>query len=319
MGDGEEETAERRPPAHKRDSRPPTPDPRPHRWTWVRSLSKPHYIFRPSQLARRLRTRDTRRLRTRNMVRTPWCEMRVSEDVIGQGIARMGVHELAVSETIWRLSEPDDLAVDVGANVGYFTGLLAQRVGGVIALEPNPLLWPIIAENVERWGMTIRLVPWAASDSTGHARLHLPASYEQNTGVGTLEECEGVSYEVKTTRLDDVIAGRRVGILKIDVEGHELSVLEGAPLHLIRDIIFEEHMPLPSPVSEKLEEAGFEMRGIEETFLGPSLVSRTPWGWDAPTYLASRQMERAERLISKRGWRCLRPTQRSLRTGTNRD
>lgn len=220
----------------------------------------------------------------------------------------MGVHELAVSETIWRLSEPDDLAVDVGANIGYFTGLLARRAGEVIALEPNPLLWPIISGNVEGWDGTIRLAPWAASDSTGHAQLHLPADYEQNNGIATLEACEGVSHDVETTRLEDVIAGRRVGLLKIDVEGHELAVLEGTPLHLIRDIVFEEHRPLPSPVSEKLERAGFEIRGIEETFLGPDLVKRAPRGWDAPTYLATRQMERAERLIGRRGWRCLRPT-----------
>jgi protein-L-isoaspartate O-methyltransferase len=111
----------------------------------VDRLSKPQYLFRPSQIIRRFRAGD--------VVRTPWCEMQVGDDSLGRGIARMGVHELAVSEVIWRLSEGDDLALDVGANIGYFTGLLAQRVGEVIALEPNPLLWPILTQNVARWVM----------------------------------------------------------------------------------------------------------------------------------------------------------------------
>src|ERR1700728_4384379 len=95
------------------------------------SLSKPQYIFRPSQLARRA----LRRGGAESVVKTPWgCRMLVArEDTIGAGIARMGVHELAVSETMWRLATGDDMALDVGANIGYFAGLLACRVREVIA------------------------------------------------------------------------------------------------------------------------------------------------------------------------------------------
>jgi FkbM family methyltransferase len=270
----------------------------------MRPLGKPHYVFRPSQLLRRMRTRE--------VIRTPWTRMRVAADVLGRGLARTGVHELAVSETIWRLAEPDDLAVDVGANVGYFTGLLAQRVGEVIALEPNPRLWPIVSENVAAWGPKIGLLAAAASDTSGHATLHLPADWAENHGIATLEAGDGDAYEVETVRLEDLIAGRPVGILKIDVEGHELTALAGAPLELIRDLVFEEHEPLPSPVSELLESAGFEIRGIEESFLRPRLVERRPQSWDAPTYLATRDLARAQRRLASRGWRCLLP-RRSLR------
>ena len=261
-------------------------------------LSKPHYIFRPSQLVRRLRHGE--------LVATPWNEMRVASDVLGRGIARTGVHELAVSETVWRLVRPDDLAIDVGANVGYFTGLLSRRVRQVIALEPNPLLAPIISENVARWGGNVELLARAASASSGHARLHLPADYEHNNGVATLEAGEGDSYEVQTVTLTDLIAGRQVGLLKIDVEGHELSVLQATPLELIRDVIFEEHGTLPTPVSRLLEEAGFEVRGIEETLLRPRLIAGQPRSWEAPTYLATRRLAEATRLLAARGWRCLR-------------
>ena len=79
-----------------------------------------------------------------------------------------------------------------------------------------------------------------------------------------------------------------MGILKIDVEGHELAVLEGTRLEDVGDVFFEEHQPLPSPVSRLLEAAGFVIHGIEESLTRPLLVERTPRGWDAPTYLASR-------------------------------
>jgi FkbM family methyltransferase len=280
-------------------------------------LSKPHYLYRPSQLVRR--TLQGRRERE-PIVQTPWgCRMLVARsDAIGSGIARMGVHELAVSETMWRLSEGDELALDVGANIGYFTGLLASRVGHVVALEPNPRLGRFLSGNIERWaaGHKVALDTRAASNANGTAVLHLPADYEGNYGIATLEDSDGtVTYEVETVRLDDVIAGRQVGILKIDVEGHELAALEGASdalaKGLIRDIVFEEHRPLPSPVSQVLASAGFAISGIEETLTRPVFVSdRAPQGWDAPTYLATRDVERTTRLMKPRGWRCLRGSRR---------
>ncbi len=281
--------------------------------TVLSRISKPQYIFRPSQIARRalLAPSDPE-----PVVQTPWgCRMLVARsDAIGSGIARMGVHELAVSEVIWRLAEGDRLALDVGANIGYFTGLLACRAAEVIALEPNPRLLRFVAGNIERWPVADRVTldERAASKGRGSAALHLPSDFDRNYGIATLEGSDATtSYEVETVALDEVIAGRQVGLMKIDIEGHELAAFEGARDSLagglIRDIIFEEHQPLPSPVSRTLESAGFTIRGIEETLTRPVLPrDRAPRGWDAPTYLATRDQLRAERLLKPRGWRCLR-------------
>jgi FkbM family methyltransferase len=276
-------------------------------------LSRPQYIYRPSQLVRRL----TQRRSAEPVVQTPWgCRMLVARrDLIGGGIARMGVHELAVSEVMWRLAEDDELAIDVGANIGYFTGLLACRAREVTALEPNPRLRRFIVANIERWevGKKVRLETRAASDSSGTALLHLPDDYESNYGVATLEAHDGTtSYDVETVRLDDVIEGRHVGVLKLDVEGHEMTALRGAggslAQGLIRDIIFEDHQPFPSPVATALQSAGFTIRGIQQTLTRPVLVppDRAHTGWDAPTYLATRDPDRTNRLMAPRGWRCLR-------------
>jgi len=281
--------------------------------TALARLSKPHYIYRPSQLIRRMFLGSG----AEALVQTPWgCPVLVSrEDAIGAGIARTGVHELAVSETMWRLAGGDELALDVGANIGYFTGLLARRARAVIALEPNPQLHRFIAGNIERWDVadSITLDTRAASDAAGTAELHLPIGYDSNHGVATLEASEDTrSYEVPTVRLDDVIAGRTVGVMKLDVEGHELPALTGAAQslaeHRIRDIIFEDHEPHPSAVSRLLESAGFTISRIEESLTRPLLVApaRPARGWDAPTYLATRDPARASRLLGARGWSCLR-------------
>jgi FkbM family methyltransferase len=242
------------------------------------------------------------------------------QDQVGAGIARTGVHELAVSEVIWRLTGPDDLAVDVGANIGYFTGLLAIRAREVVALEPNPRVIPFLAGNRLRWSATgekIRLDFRAVSDTTGTAVLHLPSHFAANRGTATLaaavDEAGMETYDVETVSLDEVIGGREVGMLKIDVEGHELAAFHGAgatlAAGLVRDIVFEDHERPPTPVTTLLENAGFSIFGIKETLLGSKLTPPThaPAGWDAPTYLATRQPERAARRLATPGWQVLYP------------
>jgi FkbM family methyltransferase len=281
--------------------------------TALARVAKQHYLFRPSQFVRRMLVARE----PEPVVRTPWgLSMRVARaDAIGAGIARTGVHELAASELMWRLAEGDELALDVGAHVGYFTGLLACRAKHVVALEPNPHLHRFIAGNIERWGLgeRVTLDRRAASSFAGKGELHFAADYQRNYGTASLDAAAGgVTHEVEMVRLDDVIARRRVGVLKIDVERHELEALKGAAeslsAGLVRDIVFEEHERLPSAVSRLLEDAGFSISGIEEGVMRPLLLDseRVPRGWDAPTYLASREPERARRLAAVRGWTCLR-------------
>jgi hypothetical protein len=67
--------------------------------------------------------------------------------------------------------------VDVGAHVGYFTCLAARLVGPrglVLAFEPQPRNYELLLANVWRNGLTnVVVFPWAVSDSSGFATLHL--------------------------------------------------------------------------------------------------------------------------------------------------
>ena len=234
-------------------------------------------------------------------------------------MARIGTHELPVTEMMWRLTDSDDLALDVGANIGYYTSLLARRARKVIAFEPHPALSARLRENAANWSYgEIVIEERAASDKTGKAELLEPSDFDLNSGTASLEDSSTGSkgIEVETVRLDELLDGEKVGVLKVDVEGHELAVLEGLGECLgagqVRDVFFEDHEPIPTPVSELLASNGYRVFSLEQKFrgvsLGPADGPAQHWySWAAPTYLATRDPERAEKRAGTSGWHCLRP------------
>jgi FkbM family methyltransferase len=253
------------------------------------------------------------------MVVTPWRHRLLidSSDHTSSALAVAGVHELAVTEAMWRLADEPELAIDAGANVGYFTSLLACRARRVIAFEPNPDMAARLAGNTARWGVAgtrVDIEARALSDGGGTASLRLPPGYERHSGGATLEPAAAATVvEVPVVRLDDILGDERAGVVKLDVEGHEAAVLRGASRALetqqVRDVFFEEHGELPSSASQLLTDAGYSLFGLDERLLGIDLVAPAeadhPWG--APVYLATADSERAARRLKPRGWCALNP------------
>lgn len=281
----------------------------------------PSYVWRPDRLVRRAYT--SVRKEERPLVTLPWgARLEVdATELLGEGIARLGTYELAVSEAMWRLADPGDLALDVGANVGYYACLLAYRGCRVRAFEPHPDLFRHLRENTERWdGVDVEAWEVAASDASGSARLNVPEQFTGNTGVATLSgDSAGEGFEVRTRRLDEVVGDESVGVLKVDVEGHELAVLAGLEEALrerrVRDVFFEEYDALPTPVSARLEERGFRIYALQQKLRGVELgaVDGPRPRWYAPTYLATLDPARTSRRLDPRGWNCLRPRPRHER------
>jgi FkbM family methyltransferase len=287
-------------------------------------LNKPEYFFRPTQLLRRL----TYQPRDRAVVRLPnSLEIRLNtKEIIGRSLATQGVYDLIVSEAITRLLDPGELAVDVGANVGYMTAIMAGRVGPtgrVISYEPHPVIHQILAANVERWKAVapITVIQRAVSERAGRMNLHIPEAFDGNCGVASLEDIGGDVQQVETQRLDDSFDSNSViAFLKIDVEGHELAVLEGARGLLkskrIRDIVFEDHSGYPSPVSNLLESHGYSVLRLSRSFSKPLLLngadSSRPLPYLPLNYLATRDENRAARLFQDSGWKSLQGSAASV-------
>src|SRR5437763_17170759 len=104
-------------------------------------VTRPPYAFQPFQVLKRIRLQYLWKDKTEAMIRLPWgLDLLVNPlEAIGSNIAAQGIYEIAVTEALWRLTDSGDLAVDIGANVGYSSSLLAVRVGHrgrVLCFEP---------------------------------------------------------------------------------------------------------------------------------------------------------------------------------------
>jgi FkbM family methyltransferase len=167
-----------------------------------------------------------------------------------------------------RLVREGDVVLDIGANVGFYTLLAARMVGPsgrVLAFEPLPDNLPVLRRHLAVNGLTnVDVIPAAVASRSGSRRF--------NTGeypaTGQLSELGGI--EVDVVSLDDLrAAGRlsRVDLMKIDVEGAELEVLEGARavLEEFRPVVIMElHNPeMDRKCPELLRSLGYHIEPVE--------------------------------------------------------
>jgi len=136
---------------------------------------------------------------------------------------------------IERLQEfvPDgSVVIDVGANVGFFTLRFAQWVGGgeVISIEPEDRNYQNLISALKRKGLfgRVRALKAVAAATAGRMFLEInhlhPADHKlSRDDTGTV---------VDAVRLDDLVQNKRAlrpSLVKIDVQGAEMLVLQGAP------------------------------------------------------------------------------------------
>jgi FkbM family methyltransferase len=287
----------------------------------VQSLLKPWYLYRPSQIFRRVARMVVPHSGSMQEVQLPWgCPIEINVDeTIGRAVWTTGIYDLAVVETLWRLADPKLLSLDVGANIGAMTGVLARRSAEVWAFEPHPTLNCRLAANVGRFRdhqgyAPCRVLEIAASDSDGVADLFLPDDFDTNNGTARLEPTNtGSAVTVRTSKLDTLLADREVGVMKLDVEGHEAAVLRGARRALeaerIRNIVFEDHLQGESDARRMLRGYGYSVFSLGWKIFGPTLNDeRHPasHSFEAPSFLATRDSQRAIELLQPRGWDSLR-------------
>jgi FkbM family methyltransferase len=132
--------------------------------------------------------------------------------------------------------------VDIGAHVGLHALYMAKKHSKfVIAIEPQSVLYSILVNNIVTNEASILPMNFLVSNRTGELWMGIPKSYDTFAnpgGLGVVEEHfehpELLKRNVSCNRLDDIHLNT-VGFLKIDVEGHEMEVLEGARQILARD------------------------------------------------------------------------------------
>lgn len=171
-----------------------------------------------------------------------------SERWLQRQIIETGEFEPESTRVVEKLVGPGDVALDVGANIGYFTLLLSRLVGErgrVIAFEPTEHYGNVLRRNlsangvrncrVESLGLSNEEGEWLASIGDSSATLHWVSP----------DEKPRLREAIRLERLDDI--GDRLGLdrldfIKIDVDGHEPLFFEGAwqTLERFRPVILVE-------------------------------------------------------------------------------
>ncbi|MEQ9112246.1 MAG: FkbM family methyltransferase [Rhodospirillaceae bacterium] len=187
---------------------------------------------------------------------------------------RKGEAELRILKDI---VPADRAALDVGANKGIYTWLLADLATHVHAFEPNPKAYQWLNRALPQ---NVSTYPLALSDMAGQAPLFLPqrgSGYSNQMGSLNSNKAESphaaIPVEVRTL---DSFAFENVGFIKIDVEGFEAEVLRGAeetlkqckPTLLIE--LEERHTgrPIESSIME-ITALGYEARFMRSDELRP--------------------------------------------------
>ena len=130
----------------------------------------------------------------------------------------------------------DRIAIDIGANKGVYTHLLARLCQGVEAFEPNPKIYRILTRTLPSNVVAHQV---ALSDRVGAAELIVPmyggGFSNQTATLNPRKRNEGAGVVRVSQRTLDSYGFTNVGFIKIDVEGFEAAVLAGARETILRE------------------------------------------------------------------------------------
>src|SRR5262245_52722108 len=155
-------------------------------------------------------------------------------DYIGQIIIETGEWEPLVSRTISAAIDQGDVAIDIGANIGYDTLLMSRATGDrglVLSFEPDPSNLRMLYDNLRLNAVrNVAVQNMALSDVTGW--VELAADFSGNVGQAHLRPTavSRNTRRIMAVRLDSLIQlvdGENIALVKLDIEGFEYKALRG--------------------------------------------------------------------------------------------
>lgn len=183
-----------------------------------------------------------------------------------------GTWEMATTRALACRVREGMTAFDVGANLGYYTVLLAELVGPagrVHAAEPNPAILSRLRRTVRLNGfddrVSLHAAPLAASPGE-EVLLHVPAGLPQNASLHGGRREGAATHALHTTTLDEIAGDAPVSFVKIDAEGAEQAIWQGMARLLARreplTVLVEftpDRYPDPAAFLRALLETGFAL------------------------------------------------------------
>lgn len=164
------------------------------------------------------------------------------------------------------------IVLDIGANIGNHSVYLAAHNIKVLSFEPNPKLCQIIKENIKinHFEDKIELFECGISDTNHKANL----SKENPINYGNMSLIKNNQGEIECKSIDGFNFEEKISLIKIDVEGMELSVLKGAKQTLIKNkptLYLEANQPMElyhiKQFLEKLDYVYCNLQGVPQGFI----------------------------------------------------
>jgi FkbM family methyltransferase len=150
-----------------------------------------------------------------------------------------GIHEPFTTKLIARKLKEGMVCVDIGANIGYFATLESKKVGKngkVIAIEPSPIAFSYLEKNLKVLNNSkYETYDCACFDSDTTINFGIEENYSNVSRIDDDSTLRPVSknskkIQISAKKLDSLLLENEIKIdfLRMDVEGYELKVLEGA-------------------------------------------------------------------------------------------
>lgn len=239
------------------------------------------------------------------------CDLR---DAISREVCFAGQYEPQETALVRSILRPGMCFVDVGANWGYFTLLAADLVGGggrVVSLEPDPRLFPVLRENVERGGLRqVTVMQVAAAGSPGLLTLDGYDEGGENFGVSRLAVGAGAAasrhaFQVRADALDAILGRQQPGavdLMKMDIEGAEVFALAGLTESLregrVKRLLLELH---PVQIAEYGSSASRLIEGLEGAGYRAWTIDHSPEATRRAAYSKSFSADRLLRPLDSAG------------------
>ncbi len=203
------------------------------------------------------------------------------DDLIGRHIILSGQFDSSIIRLLLDFAEPGDHCIDVGANIGYVSCLILSRVPGsrVLSVEPQPQIAALLRENLghfdaSRWDV----LEAGLSDSETRGFMIVEA---ENHGLGRLvTDPAKATLSVPLLPAEQVLGAlERLDIMKIDIEGHEETVLRSGADAIgrlqPRAILFEDQQGKAAPdapIGLLLGSLGYTVFGVHKKLSATTLA-----------------------------------------------
>ncbi len=179
-------------------------------------------------------------------------------DLYDKGISRtlilFGERELEHKFMLEQVIKPGMRILDIGANIGYYAimeSLLIGQSGNLIAVEPSKSNVNLLKKNLELNNIeNYQIHEGAISNADTYKKFFLSNMSNLNTfhNIGTGKAfLNGETIDVKTYTVKTILKGETLDLMRMDVEGHEVEVLDGLvnsidEIKKLPMIIFETHI-----------------------------------------------------------------------------